>query len=96
MPQGGNLEIQSAQHYSNVQVTFSDSGEGVPLEILPKIFSPLITTKAQGMGFSLAISKHIIESHGAKSKWKVFQQKERHSKSLCLSNPKFNTQTKML
>jgi len=38
----------------------------IDAELLPKIFSLLVTTKAQGMGISLAISKHIVERHGGK------------------------------
>lgn len=44
--------------------TFADTGCGIPKELLPKIFTPLVTTKAQGMGFGLAICKRIIDAHG--------------------------------
>jgi signal transduction histidine kinase len=47
-----------------LEIDFADTGMGIPEETLPKIFSPLFTTKAQGMGFGLAICKRIIESHG--------------------------------
>ncbi len=47
-------------------VAFIDTGEGISAELLPKIFSPLLTTKVQGMGFSLAICKRIVDSHGGK------------------------------
>ena len=66
MPHGGILKMHSSQEGSKVQITFIDSGIGIPKEILPKIFSPLLTTKAQGMGLSLAICKRIVDSHGGK------------------------------
>ncbi|MGA2524290.1 MAG: CHASE4 domain-containing protein [Candidatus Bathyarchaeia archaeon] len=66
MPNGGTLEILSREEKSTVQITFSDTGTGIVEEILPKIFSPLITTKAQGMGLSLAICKRIVDCHDGK------------------------------
>ena len=64
MPEKGVLEISSYQTRDNIEIAFADTGVGIPEEILPKIFSPLFTTKAQGMGFGLAICKRIIEAHG--------------------------------
>ena len=64
MPEKGTLEITSRQTRDNLEIDFADTGMGIPEETLPKIFSPLFTTKAQGMGFGLAICKRIIESHG--------------------------------
>ena len=66
MPNGGTLEILSREEKSNLQITFIDNGTGIPKELLPKIFSPLVTTKAQGMGLSLAICKRIVDCHGGK------------------------------
>ena len=66
MPSGGTLEILSREEKSNVQITFTDTGTGIPSDILPKIFSPLLTTKAQGMGLSLSICKRIVDCHGGK------------------------------
>jgi nitrogen-specific signal transduction histidine kinase len=43
---------------------FADTGMGISEDILPKLFAPLFTTKAQGMGFGLAICKTIVEAHG--------------------------------
>ena len=66
MPNGGTLKIISTVHESDVEITFSDTGVGIPKELLPKIFAPLLTTKAQGMGLSLAICKRFVDSHGGK------------------------------
>jgi signal transduction histidine kinase len=49
-------------------LVFKDSGAGIPEKILPEIFSPLVTTKAKGMSFSLAISRRILEAHNGEIK----------------------------
>jgi PAS domain S-box-containing protein len=64
MPAEGTLEISGCQTRDNLEIVFADTGMGIPEEILPKIFTPLFTTRAQGMGFGLAICKRIVESHG--------------------------------
>ena len=64
MPEKGTLEISSCQTKDCMEIAFADTGTGIPEETLRKIFSPLFTTKAQGMGFGLAICKRIIEAHG--------------------------------
>ena len=64
MPEKGTLEISSCQRNDGVEIDFADTGTGIPEETLQKIFTPLFTTKAQGMGFGLAICKRIMEAHG--------------------------------
>ena len=64
MPNGGTITISCKQANDKFEITFADTGTGIPEEIIPKIFSPLFTTKAQGMGFGLSICKRIIEAHG--------------------------------
>ena len=64
MPQNGTLEIRSAQYRNCIKIAFEDTGVGIPEETLRKLFTPLFTTKAQGMGFGLAICKRIVEAHG--------------------------------
>jgi signal transduction histidine kinase len=64
MPKGGTLTIASTRSGDNVHVTFKDTGEGMTTETLAKIWSPLYTTKAKGMGFGLVIAKRLVEAHG--------------------------------
>jgi PAS domain S-box-containing protein len=66
MPRKGKLEIESTHSGTNVDITFADTGTGIPEETMKKIFMPLVTTKAQGMGFGLAICKRIVDAHGGK------------------------------
>jgi len=64
MPKGGTLTIASTRSGDNIHITFKDTGEGMTTETLAKIWSPLFTTKAKGMGFGLAIAKRLVEAHG--------------------------------
>ncbi len=65
-PEKGIIKIQNVLKEQYVEMAFTDSGRGIPEDILPKIFSPLVTTKAKGMGMGLAICKRIVEAHGGK------------------------------
>ena len=57
--------IRSRQHESDkVLVAVQDSGIGIDRQNLEKIFDTFYTTKSQGMGMGLAISRSIIENHG--------------------------------
>jgi len=49
-----------------LEVTVSDAGTGLPPEESPRLFEPFYTTKPNGMGMGLAISRTIIEAHGGK------------------------------
>ena len=64
MPNGGKLTIKAAQEANSVSITVSDTGVGIPDEVKPKIFQPLMTTKAKGQGFGLAVVKRLVEAQG--------------------------------
>jgi signal transduction histidine kinase len=66
MPDGGSLLMRSNATGHAVDFVFADSGAGMPKEVLERVFTPLFTTKAKGMGFGLSICKRIVEAHGGK------------------------------
>jgi signal transduction histidine kinase len=66
MPNGGRLRIASQVVGKNVQLSVSDTGGGIPDELMERIWKPLKTTKAKGVGLGLAICKRFVEAHGGK------------------------------
>ena len=66
MPNGGELIIQSEKIGESIVFSFKDSGHGMEKETLDKLWNPLFTTKAKGMGFGLAICKRAVEAHDGK------------------------------
>jgi PAS domain S-box-containing protein len=61
---GGELTAKSELHDGQLQLSVSDTGVGLPAEKMDQIFSAFFTTKPQGSGMGLAISRSIVESHG--------------------------------
>ena len=66
MPDGGILRINAQILAERLVIAVSDTGEGIPAEILPKVFDPFFTTKkeGQGTGLGLWLSQKITEQHG--------------------------------
>jgi PAS domain S-box-containing protein len=65
MPGGGRLTIKAETENEDwVSVSFCDDGVGISEENLRKIFEPLFTTKAKGIGLGLALVKTLVEAHG--------------------------------
>jgi PAS domain S-box-containing protein len=46
-----------------VEVQVSDEGEGIPPELLDRVFDPFVTTKPRGLGLGLALAHRIVEEH---------------------------------
>jgi signal transduction histidine kinase len=63
MPEGGQLELRARDKGRFVEVAFTDTGSGIPDDIRSKIFDPLFTTKAKGVGLGLSVCKTIMEHH---------------------------------
>ena len=64
----GDIIVMLNAVYSEreVQISFSDNGPGIPAEVQEKIFRPNFTTKSNGNGLGLAISKRIVEGSGGR------------------------------
>jgi len=65
MPEGGQLLVKTeAPSPEWMAISFTDTGVGIPEENLDKLFEPLFTTKAKGIGLGLAVTKTLVEGHG--------------------------------
>ena len=58
--------LNTAYSEREVQISVSDDGTGIPEDIQARIFRPNFTTKSNGNGLGLAISKHIVEGSGGR------------------------------
>lgn len=66
-PEGGQIAIsaQKVKFDESVEITVSDTGNGIPADILPHVFEPFYTTKrGKGTGLGLSISQAYVRSHG--------------------------------
>ncbi|MCX7680946.1 MAG: ATP-binding protein, partial [Anaerolineae bacterium] len=68
MSEGGKLLVRTglAPERGMVSVVFSDTGVGIPQELLSQIFEPFFSTKPDGTGLGLSISHHIVTRHGGR------------------------------
>lgn len=65
MPEGGRLEIVAEDDgEERVRFIFRDTGAGIPPEHRSRLFLPLFTTKARGIGLGLAVVKNLTEANG--------------------------------
>ena len=64
MPEGGKLSISSMNTQQEVSISVRDTGIGILQDMMEKIWTPLYTTKAKGIGLGLPICRRIVEAHG--------------------------------
>jgi signal transduction histidine kinase/CheY-like chemotaxis protein len=62
----GKLMLRTRQVEGEVVLDVTDSGIGIPSDKLHSIFEPLITTKADGLGMGLALSRSIVIGHNGR------------------------------
>ena len=63
MTQGGLLEISAIETEESITITISDTGPGIPEELLQRAMEPFYTTKLYGNGMGLALVKQIVTAH---------------------------------
>jgi signal transduction histidine kinase len=64
---GGVLTVKSqSTEGGQIQISVNDTGPGLPPGDADRIFDAFFTTKPQGSGMGLAITKSIVESHGGR------------------------------
>ncbi len=60
------ISLRVVQRGAEAELRVEDSGPGVAPELMPRLFTPFVTSKADGMGLGLAISRYIAEAHGGR------------------------------
>ncbi|GMV82781.1 MAG: hypothetical protein AMXMBFR7_39650 [Planctomycetota bacterium] len=64
MPQGGAMVLKTSREGDLAMVVVQDTGCGIPPEVRDRMFSPFVTTKPDGTGLGLAVTKKIVDDHG--------------------------------
>jgi len=60
----GTLKVRSAGEDGGLYIRWADNGPGISAENLAKVFDPLFTTKAKGIGLGLVVCKRLVERQG--------------------------------
>ncbi len=63
MPDGGRVRVTTGRKENLVTITIADDGAGIEPAVLARVFDPYFTTKQNGTGLGLAMSKKIIDDH---------------------------------
>jgi len=64
--EGGVVRVEFANDEQTVSAKVTDTGKGIPPDILPNIFRPFFTTKGNGTGLGLSLARRIVEDHGGR------------------------------
>jgi signal transduction histidine kinase len=64
MPNGGQLTLSGQRTASHLVLTVHDTGVGIAATALPRLFTPLDTTKPEGTGLGLCVVQEIVKAHG--------------------------------
>jgi signal transduction histidine kinase len=94
MPRGGRLRLRTSEatdrktHRRGLRLTVSDTGTGMPPQVLRHIFEPFFTTKEnRGTGLGLWVSKEIIDRHHGRLRVRSTQSPTGHGTTFTLFLP---------
>ncbi|MBE0583401.1 MAG: hypothetical protein IH612_06505, partial [Desulfofustis sp.] len=63
MNQGGTLTIATGIDAGRLKIIVADDGPGISPDLIDTVFDPYVTTKPEGTGLGLALSKKIVDDH---------------------------------
>jgi len=66
MARGGRLVLSARREKEMVAMAVTDTGTGIAAENMARLFEPLFTTKARGIGLGLAVSRKLVEANGGR------------------------------
>ncbi len=82
---GGTIRIEAVSGDGQARLVVTDTGKGIPAEIMPRIFDPFFTTKASGTGLGLAIAQAIVDAHAGRLE---IQSSPEHGTRVALTLPR--------
>ncbi len=65
-PKGGRIRVSAKQSVNKVVIQIEDTGPGIPQDRLKQIFEPFYTTREEGTGLGLYITRQLVEKNGGK------------------------------
>ncbi len=63
MPEGGNVSIKTFKENGSLSIHITDTGIGMPEEVLKRVFDPFFTTKGEGSGLGMSVAYGIVAKH---------------------------------
>jgi two-component system, OmpR family, sensor histidine kinase BaeS len=64
-PAGGSVTVSARRRGGEVEISVTDTGEGIPAELMPRVFDRFVRGPgSKGTGLGLAIAKDVVEAHG--------------------------------
>lgn len=77
MDEPGKIKVTIVEYDDNIKIDISDEGPGIDEEVIHKLGEPFFTTKQQGTGLGLMITKQLLERHNAQLQ--ILQNEEKGS-----------------